>query len=440
MPKDHEWAAFVQRDDQFVDPDLPIRSAQFIHYPGRDHYACQEIRAGLLERKSKYLKSYTAGWYATPCHHSPDDANRPRYVLSPTHLHEFKSADKTQAPVMSLYLPEQKLGSHSTEGGSSNKFILKGRQTGSMHRGHTWVFRAESHDTMMAWYEDIKALTEKTPQERSEFVRGHSRSISRSSQRSVSSDGVVDEPDEEPFAAEAAVAKQTPRQDMLPRRPSPGGRFPSDIEVNAARGLQAPLSPSSASSGFPEQDRELIAAAGALPGGGFDQHLLGYGGTTRTPLEEAPSRGAVIGHEAQVDGVNPYTGEYLKRGSAYAPAVLTNGVVPRTLSGREAQKTPLLHGADRGETGQPGLLALRGPEAAPGGGAGVNSAAVAGTPATSSLLSSLDDRAVQERQASGTAHTPVKTTRPTSGPRSDSVPTISHLHIPGEFPKAAPAS
>lgn len=62
MPKDHEWAAFVQKDDQFVDPDIQIRSADLIHYPGRDHYACQEIRAGLLERKSKYLRSYTAGW------------------------------------------------------------------------------------------------------------------------------------------------------------------------------------------------------------------------------------------------------------------------------------------------------------------------------------------------------------------------------------------
>lgn len=71
-----------------------------------------------------------------------------RYVLSPTHLHEFKSADKTGPPIMSLYLPEQKLGSHSSEGSSSNKFMLKGRQTGSMHRGHSWVFRAESYDTM----------------------------------------------------------------------------------------------------------------------------------------------------------------------------------------------------------------------------------------------------------------------------------------------------
>ena len=86
---------------------------------------------------------------------STDKVNR--YVLSPTHLHEFKSADKTQAPLMSLYLPEQKLGSHSAEGGSSNKFVLKGRQTGAMHRGHTWVFRAESRDTMMAWVSEKEA-------------------------------------------------------------------------------------------------------------------------------------------------------------------------------------------------------------------------------------------------------------------------------------------
>lgn len=63
MPKDHEWTSFVQKDQQFVDPEIPVRMPEHIHYPGRDHYACQEIRAGLLERKSKYLKSYTAGWY-----------------------------------------------------------------------------------------------------------------------------------------------------------------------------------------------------------------------------------------------------------------------------------------------------------------------------------------------------------------------------------------
>ncbi|MBE7182757.1 MAG: hypothetical protein INR71_16385, partial [Terriglobus roseus] len=106
-----------------------------------------------------------------------------RYVLSPTHLHEFKSADRlyTQPPVMSLFLPDQKVGSHSQSGGSSHKFALKGRQTGRGHTGHNWVFRAETYDTMMAWYDDIQTLTSTTPTERDAFVRKHARSMSAGS-------------------------------------------------------------------------------------------------------------------------------------------------------------------------------------------------------------------------------------------------------------------
>lgn len=203
---------------------------------------------------------------------------------------------------MSLYLPEQKLGSHSSAGGSSNKFMLKGRQTGSMHRGHSWVFRCESMETMLAWYEDIKALTEKSPQERNAFVRQHARSISGTSQKagSVSSDGGLDEEDEEPFSAAAsAVVAPTPKQDVLPRRPQ-GGRFPSDIQVNtmAQRGLQAPLSPSSGSSGFGDaQNHDVVAAAGKLPGSVGDH----YG------EETSPTHAAMVNQYAQEDGVNPYT-------------------------------------------------------------------------------------------------------------------------------------
>lgn len=161
MPKDEEWSAFVTNDPHFVAPDVPLRRIEDITYPGRDHPAATEIRAGMLERKSKYLKSYSPGWY----------------VLSPTHLHEFKSADKiyTQPPVMSLSLVEQKLGTHSEAGSSSSKFMLKGRQSGGMHKGHSWVFRAESHETMLAWYQDIQALTEKTGEERVAFLRRHAR-------------------------------------------------------------------------------------------------------------------------------------------------------------------------------------------------------------------------------------------------------------------------
>ncbi|KAI1735155.1 hypothetical protein F4680DRAFT_470224 [Xylaria scruposa] len=344
MPKDREWVNFIQRDSQFVDPEIPIRTAEHIHYPGQDHFACQEIRAGLLERKSKYLKSYAAGWY----------------VLSPTHLHEFKTADKTGAPVMSLYLPEQKLGSHSTEGGSSNKFIVKGRQTGTMHRGHTWVFRAESHDTMMAWYEDIKALTEKSPEELSNFVRGHARTYSRSSQRSVSSDGMVDEEDEVPFSADPAVSIPSSRQDSFQSKSHTGGRFPSDIQVNAQRGLLVPQSPASSGVGFVEHgtnmgepsmngansDYDAIAAAGALPGSGIGDNYpsnypsqqvgQSYGNTSTVKIDQAPSHAVMIDHAAREDGVNPYSGEPLEAqrfnsGRASNAPIVVAGPVPTSI-------------------------------------------------------------------------------------------------------------
>lgn len=227
---------------------------------------------------------------------------------------------------MSLYLPDQKLGSHSNEGGSSNKFVLKGRQTGTMHRGHTWVFRAESHDTMMAWYEDIKALTEKTPEERTQFVRSHSqrRSMSQSSRRSASSDG-LDEDDDEPFSAKQEDVNPGPRPELVTRRSQPGGRFPSDIQVNAQRGLQTPQSPSSVSSG-PEQhssDAQVIAAAGALPGADTAayaaegtrqdyEHHVGYGSNGQTPIEDISSQAAIANRQAHYDGVNPYTSEPLQ--------------------------------------------------------------------------------------------------------------------------------
>lgn len=297
---------------------------------------------------------------------------------------------------MSLYLPEQKVGSHSTEGGSSNKFVLKGRQTGSMHRGHTWVFRAESHDTMIAWYEDIKALTEKSPEERSNFVRGHVRSLSRSSQRSFSSDGMNEE-DEEPFVSQenaaAVMASPGSRHDSV-QRPAPGGRFPSDLQINAQRGMQVPLSPSSQSSGFFEHnsefamrggsggmtngdrssDYEAIAAAGALPGSGVGDDYKGhrpsqldadrgYGSRAshlnvgqnygNTPsiinMNSAPSHAEILHQQAAQDGVNPYSGEPVhpqhndSHRSSAAPIIVAGA--------------PAYHNQDRSTSQQPGSIA-----------------------------------------------------------------------------------
>jgi hypothetical protein len=377
-------------------------------------------------------------------------------VLSPTHLHEFKSADKSGPPVMSLYLPEQKVGSHSAEGGSSNKFILKGRQTGSMHRGHTWVFRAESHDTMMAWYEDIKALTEKSPEERSNFVRGHVRALSRSSQRSASSDGMVDDEDEEPFVSQenaaAVMASPGSRQESI-NRPAPGGRFPSDLQVNAQRGMQVPLSPSSQSSGFLDNnseyvmrggisngnrvsDYEAIAAAGALPGSGVGEGYPGrrssqlmvgqnYGNTPSVNMETAPSHAAMLHDQAAQDGINPYSGEpaSLHRNNSHrfseAPIVVGGPQVSH-LQERDGDYRPaddaLYQGIERQPAVAPAMTTVSygAPKTAPG---------------------HMDNTASNGFATYGNdGYAPNGYVRPSAGRRTDSTP-----HVPGEYPRNTPA-
>ncbi|KAL8693170.1 MAG: hypothetical protein Q9218_001952 [Villophora microphyllina] len=285
MAKDSEWDAFVEDNEHFINPRLPVRHVQTITYPGKDHPAATEVRSGMLERKSKYLKSYTPGWY----------------VLSPTHLHEFKSPDRisSQVPVMSLQLAEQKLGSHSGTDSSSHKFMLKGRQSGGIHRGHSWVFRAESHDTMLAWFEDLTNLTEKTGEERKAFVRRRARSLSSGSQKppSISSEGMEeDEADQVPYSATASQVDHSQRQEKVPERPKPGGRFPSTLNID--RDSHVNLSPSSPSS---SGDRDALAAAGALPGsdvpfgasgdrvrrGGDEMHAGELGGSPESALHPA---------------------------------------------------------------------------------------------------------------------------------------------------------
>ena len=404
---------------------------------------------------------------------------------------------------MSLYLPEQKLGSHSTEGGSSNKFILKGRQTGSMHRGHTWVFRAESHDTMMAWYEDIKALTEKSPEELSHFVRDHSRSFSRSSQRSISSDGNLDaDEDEEPFTPDAAaVAIASPgnraRPQADPNRPEPGGRFPSDLEVTAQRGLQVPLSPSSASSGIldyseyaqrggtgggnnyqPNQnmndlmmnqsqgqnpDRNIIAAAVTQPGSGLgnaendryapnpgnannNNYLAApqqiaanyntYGDTQSIAMDQAPSHAAILDREARQDGVNPYSGQpMLMTAAGYAQ----QQPLPPQQQQQPQQLQPQLQPQPQPQ------IAIRTPN--PNSNNNNNRFSFTGT-ADSETLDTLSSSGLAAASSPGYGHAanggvdngvaaggPGPVQLRGSGKRTDSTP-----HVPGEYPRSSVAT
>ena len=146
LPPTKEWMDFVLRDPNFIDPMLPVRKFENIRYPGREDPATKPVRAGALERRTKYLKSYTSAWY----------------VLTPSHLHEFKSSDRKSdlTPVMSLLLQDCHVAEHSDAKSQSYKFLMKGKQTGQFHRGHSWMFKADSYESMMRWYEDIKRFTD----------------------------------------------------------------------------------------------------------------------------------------------------------------------------------------------------------------------------------------------------------------------------------------
>jgi hypothetical protein len=232
-----------------VDPSIPLRSLSSITYPGYQHPLLTEVRSGMLERKSKYLKSFTPAWY----------------VLSPTYLHEFKSPDRVRDPnpVMSLYLPESSLGKYSDPAAVSHKFALKAKQPGSLHRGHNWVFRAETHQMMLEWYEAIKKLIEVRGKEREEYVAtNNTRMRSLSGAGSVDSqEELQDEEDEQPYSAQAsdlAPVEEIEEEKQRPKRPE-GGRFPSDIMINRVIDNHNRHSISSDSS-----DAE-VASSGVLP-------------------------------------------------------------------------------------------------------------------------------------------------------------------------------
>jgi hypothetical protein len=372
-----------------------------------------------------------------------------RYVLSPTHLHEYKSADKTQAPLMSLYLPDQKLGSHSADGSSSNKFVLKGRQTGTMHRGHKWVFRAESHDTMMAWYEDIKHVTEQTLEERNNLVRANSRSISRSSQRSsVSSDG-VDDDEEPPFTATVASVNQQPRQDGLSRRPS-GGRFPSDLQVNAQRGLQVPVSPLSASSGYGESlnhyDTFITTAPTGSDLGQNPQRLQNHG----------QPRGTEPGNSQRLTAID---GSIIGGPVQFPISAVTTGPQRRSLQvastpGHSTTTKQDVSPVDREYESQtwaePVPIPLPLPHqqlssAMDGGGSEVYDSqditALNGSRSGNKVgaQTSRDSEKVAAQAGDDGTISNETSARPGGTVRADSTQTISHLHIPGQYPRGSNA-
>ena len=227
----------------------------------------------------------------------------------------------------------------------------------------------------------------------------------------ASSDG-VDEPDDEPFSANASsIVAAAPKQDVLPRRPNAGGRFPSDIMVNTQRGLQAPLSASSGSSGNADtQDRDAIAEATNLPGSGVGQH---YGeDPTSTPF--SPTHAALVNRHAEEDGVNPYTSQPISPEPDVSQAPEQPGLeaviigIPGTTDSDSAP--PLMAGArSMGGKSDPALVSETSTEQVP------NNSTIQTTPGSES-----SDVLTRPTLAAGQS--------------------VSQLHVPGEFPRHSKVS
>jgi hypothetical protein len=365
---------------------------------------------------------------------------------------------------------------------------------------------------MLAWVADIKELTEKRGEERNEFVRRtHARSMSGNSMRPasiVSSEGGMedDEADRVAFSGEQSVrgnsvpdgaaiagvagagglgvaaamhdtddARSEAGWRPPQQRPAPGGRFPSDLNVQ--RGLAAPLSPSSGEDS--DRDRDVIAAASALPGTGVpfadtpDRHTdlqpEMHEVTAPAPPQNAANQYTegrhpnlfpnqpILGHPN--DGSSQY-GEWMAPIAAGAGgAALGAGVMHhygKEQEDRDRDRTPIAVQRTGGETAipqygessAPMLVATAAPIDAPTqpramseattapSSAAANSTTDAGTLSTVPTSTSIP---AADHHANGVFTKPAA---PASFPglaeRSQSHVTISDLHVPGEFP-ATPA-
>ncbi|CUM52339.1 uncharacterized protein AC631_03854 [Debaryomyces fabryi] len=137
------------KNGTFVDLSFPYRKVSELVIPEGNSPLNVAVREGPLERRSKFLKSYSSGWYVLTCNY----------------IHEFKTSDrkKDMQPVMSLLLDACQVSEHSKNDGKAGgvyKFVLHSKLlNGIIHRGHNWVFRTDTYQKMIDWYTDIKSLT-----------------------------------------------------------------------------------------------------------------------------------------------------------------------------------------------------------------------------------------------------------------------------------------
>lgn len=137
------------KNGTFVDLSFPSRKMADLAIPNLDSPLNIAVREGYLERRTKFLKSYSTGWYVLTCNY----------------FHEFKSPDrkKDPVPVHLILLDHCVIAEHSKDDGKPTgvyKFVVQTKLLGTiMSKGHNFAFRTDTYKNMIAWYNDIKALT-----------------------------------------------------------------------------------------------------------------------------------------------------------------------------------------------------------------------------------------------------------------------------------------
>ena len=128
LPPEKEWDDFLNREHALVKPVIKLRSVDDLEYNGKNEVT--KIRDGQMERKSKYLKSYSRAYYI---------------LTTLGYMHEFKTKQAMPKDLaMSIFLPQCQMGEHSAANATSHKFAIKGTKTG-VHAHSSWVFRCASH-------------------------------------------------------------------------------------------------------------------------------------------------------------------------------------------------------------------------------------------------------------------------------------------------------
>ncbi|CAX41138.1 phosphatidylinositol 4,5-bisphosphate effector protein, putative [Candida dubliniensis CD36] len=187
-----EWDAFIERNlpnvnnhgtvssGTFIDLNIPKRHLSDFVIKNFDSNLNVAIREGYLERRSKFLKNYTSAWYVLTC----------------SYIHEFKSSDrkKDPQPVMSLPLDSCTVSDHSKNDGKLEgvyKFILTSKSHNTlMNKTHKWVFRTNTYQNMIEWFDSIKKMTSlPTPAARARTIEGgNSNGNNGTSGKTIASD------------------------------------------------------------------------------------------------------------------------------------------------------------------------------------------------------------------------------------------------------------